>query len=88
MDMEQSVEDGHAPPISERLDLTRALERLRPEERAALALCLGEGLSHAQAALVLDAPLGTVKSWTQRGRARLQELLSDYAPGPGSEPPA
>ncbi len=62
----------------ERLDLTQALSRLEEGERAAVALCLGAGLSHSEAALALDAPLGTVKSWVLRGRAKLQQALAAY----------
>ncbi len=74
------ADEGTLASDAERLDLMNALASLRPEERAAVALCVGEGLSHAEAARVLDAPIGTVKSWTLRGRARLQTMLSDYAP--------
>ena len=62
----------------ERLDLTRAMAGLDEGERAAIALCLGAGLSHAEAAVAMGAPLGTVKSWVLRGRAKLQKALAAY----------
>lgn len=62
----------------ERLDLVRALAALEENERAAVALCLGAGLSHTEAALAMDAPLGSVKSWVLRGRAKLQKALAAY----------
>lgn len=71
-------EETQTPADVERIDLLNAMSRLRPEERAAIALCAGEGFSHSEAAQVLGAPVGTVKSWTLRGRARLQDMLSDY----------
>lgn len=70
----------HAPEESpgERLDLQRAFAVLDDNERSAIALCLGAGLSHAEAALVMEAPLGSVKSWVARGRAKLQTALAAY----------
>lgn len=64
---------------SERMDLIRAFAALDPKERAAVALCLGSGLSHPEAAIIMHAPLGTVKSWVNRGRAKLQARLAAYA---------
>jgi len=45
-----------------------------------------EGFSVREAAEILGAPQGTVKSRCARGRARLAELLSDL--GPGNPSPA
>jgi RNA polymerase sigma-70 factor (ECF subfamily) len=58
-----------------RLALEGALARLNTQERAAVALCLAEDYSHAEAAEILGLPLGTVKSQVQRGRAKLLEVL-------------
>ena len=51
-----------------RLDLEKALAQLHPLENAAIVYCYHGGLSHAEAAQVLDLPLGTVKSHVLRGR--------------------
>ena len=45
------------------------------EVRACVALCLADGWSHAETALALGLPLGTVKSHVARGRARLLKAL-------------
>jgi RNA polymerase sigma factor (sigma-70 family) len=60
---------------ADRQDLDRALASLPIEQRAAVMLCLGCGLTHAEAAESLDMPLGTVKSHVLRGRARLRDAL-------------
>ena len=57
------------------LALRRAMDDLAPDQRAALALCLGQEFTHAEAAEALKLPLGTVKSHVARGRARLQAAL-------------
>ena len=77
---ETSLEDepGVSSEAGERMDLTRAMEALDDSERAAIALCLGAGLSHTEAALAMQAPLGSVKSWVLRGRAKLQKALVAY----------
>ena len=58
-----------------RLDVSRAMAELPPDQRAAVALCLGEAFSHAEAADILGLPLGTVKSHVTRGRAKLIAVL-------------
>jgi len=58
-----------------RADAHALLAHLPLDQRAAIVLCLAEGMSHAEAAEALAMPLGTVKSHVQRGRARLQKLL-------------
>lgn len=62
-----------------RLSAAAALGVLPPEQRAAVALCLAGGFSHAEAAIALALPLGTIKSHVTRGRARLLEFLESGA---------
>ena len=59
-----------------RLDLTEALQRISSEERAAILLCCQNGLSHEEAAQVLDRPLGTVKTNILRGKEKLKRYLA------------
>src|SRR5262249_4196864 len=59
------------------LDRPAALAALPPAQRAAVALCLGGGFSHAEAAEVLGAPVGTIKSHVERGRSKLAAALGD-----------
>ena len=74
---------GEAPEQADRSDSERdlivedALGRLKPEDRAAVVLCLVLGHSHSEAAGILDMPLGTLKTRVARGSARLLELLGD-----------
>jgi RNA polymerase sigma factor (sigma-70 family) len=72
----ESVSPDAGASAEDRLAVKQALLTLPLEQRAAVALCLGEGFSHGEAAEVLGAPLGTVKSHVTRGRARLLEVLS------------
>lgn len=64
-------------PIEDRMALACAMADLPQDQRAAVALCLGEGFSHAEAAAILKAPLGTVKSHVTRGRERLLRALEE-----------
>jgi RNA polymerase sigma-70 factor (ECF subfamily) len=61
----------------DRLALEGALGRLNQDQRAAVALCLAEDYSHAEAAEILGLPLGTLKSQVLRGRAKLLEVLEE-----------
>jgi RNA polymerase sigma-70 factor (ECF subfamily) len=57
--------------------LEKAMVALAPDQRACVALCLGGGYSHAEAAEALEMPLGTVKSHVNRGRERLLAALGE-----------
>ena len=76
---QQNVSDETEPQASaeDRLAVKQALLTLPIEQRAAVALCLAEGFSHAEAAVALGAPLGTVKSHVTRGKERLLNALSE-----------
>ena len=61
----------------QRVDVTAALGRLNPDQRAALVLVDMQGYSVEEAAAILHCAPGTVKSRCARGRARLVPLLVD-----------
>jgi RNA polymerase sigma-70 factor (ECF subfamily) len=63
------------PAADARIDLARAMAGFPADQRAAVALCLGEEFTHAEAAEILGLPLGTVKSHVTRGKARLLAAL-------------
>jgi RNA polymerase sigma-70 factor (ECF subfamily) len=72
----ESEEPAAARNSHLRLDLTEALKLLNSNERAAVVLCCQNGLSHEEAAQVLDCPLGTVKTNILRGKEKLRRRLS------------
>lgn len=74
---------GQGAGAEARLDLSAALASLPAEQRAAVALCLGAGFSHAEAAAALDLPLGTIKSQVARGREKLLARLDGIGRGGG-----
>lgn len=53
-----------------------ALCRLTQAQRDSLTLAFYEGLTHAEIALRLDQPLGTVKSWIRRALQALRPHLA------------
>ena len=61
--------------MEDRIAVKAALQTLPLEQRAALTLCLVSGFSHSEAAKILGAALGTVKSHVLRGRERLREAM-------------
>ncbi|MEU3553630.1 RNA polymerase sigma factor SigM [Streptomyces fragilis] len=61
-------------------ELVAALATLPADQRAALVLVDMQGYPVAEAAGILDVPVGTVKSRCARGRARLLPLLTHLRP--------
>jgi RNA polymerase sigma-70 factor (ECF subfamily) len=65
-----------------------ALDRLPPEQKAALVLVDVEGYPVEEVAQMLDCPTGTVKSRCSRGRTRLAGLLRESGLAGTGDPPA
>ena len=62
------------------LVLVEVLRTLSSTQQQALVLHDGVGLSVAEVASELDAPVGTVKAWLSRGRARVAQELTTKEP--------
>lgn len=65
------------PCVEDHIAIAQGLAALPDEQRAAVALCLAEGFSHAEAAAILNLPLGTVKSHVARGREKLLRMMGN-----------
>ncbi len=77
-DIEETArQPGGSPATAEdlRMDLQEAMKHLSDGERAAIGLCCQQGLTHEEAARILDCPLGTVKTNIMRGREKLRRRL-------------
>lgn len=68
--------------IDQRDRLRRALTALPTKQRAAVVLRHYDDHSEADVARILSCSVGTVKSQTARGLARLRELLDDEVQAP------
>ena len=64
--------------------LGQALAGLSPELRGALEATVLDGLTCAEAAVLLGVPKGTVKSRCHRARAALRAALAGQQAGPGT----
>jgi RNA polymerase sigma-70 factor, ECF subfamily len=62
-------------------DLDRAMARLAEEQRQVILLVGLEGMRYEEAAMVLQIPVGTVRSRLSRGRAELRILMRMSEPG-------
>jgi RNA polymerase sigma factor (sigma-70 family) len=76
---EQASEDDDPETIVGRLSDTAALRRclqgLAEDRRSAIVLAYVHGLTHADLAVKLGMPLGTVKSWLRRSLISLKECM-------------
>jgi RNA polymerase sigma-70 factor (ECF subfamily) len=73
---------AETPDIAAEIDLRaaegalpRCLQELEESQRRCIVLAFVDGLSHAEIAERLPAPLGTVKSWVRRGLLSLRSCL-------------
>jgi RNA polymerase sigma-70 factor (ECF subfamily) len=60
-------------------DLLRALDQLNDAQRSVLLLVGVEDLSYAEAARILDVPIGTVMSRLSRAREKLAQIMEGNA---------
>lgn len=65
----------------------RALAVLDPNLRAAFLLVAGQGLTHREAAAILQIPIGTAKWRVAEAARRLRSVLSDTEPAATSAAP-
>jgi len=68
---EKPAHDGHM----QMNDFRKALEQLPDEQREALLLVGASGFSYEEASEMCGVAIGTIKSRTNRARARLAELM-------------
>jgi RNA polymerase sigma factor (sigma-70 family) len=68
---------GPEKEVADRDEVVRALGELPDRMRAVLVLRFFDDLSEAATAEALGCGVGTVKSQTSRGLARLRELLAE-----------
>ena len=87
-DAETSAVPGPFEAADTAATVLAALRRLPMDQAAAVVIVDVEGFSVREAAEILGAPEGTVKSRCARARARLAELLSELAPGVSGNPAA
>ena len=66
-----------ADRIARRIDVTRALEQLKPRERSLLWLAYAQGCSHAEIASTLGLKTASLKSLLHRARRRLAAVLAN-----------
>jgi RNA polymerase sigma-70 factor, ECF subfamily len=70
-----------------RVDLARAMARLKPRERALLWLAYADGASHEEIAATLGLKRASIKLLLFRARRRLAALLCNSLPvSPGEDP--
>jgi RNA polymerase sigma-70 factor (ECF subfamily) len=75
-------DEAHEPDMAAAIDLKvargaleRCLAALEDKQRRCIVLAFVDGLSHAEIATRLPAPLGSVKSWVRRGLISLRSCL-------------
>jgi RNA polymerase sigma-70 factor, ECF subfamily len=68
--------EDHAGDTEKQADVSRAMSRLKPRERAMLWLAYAEGASHREIADVLGVSPDSMKSLLFRARRKMAELLS------------
>ncbi|MGN7293425.1 RNA polymerase sigma factor [Rhizobium sp. SAFR-030] len=78
VDLAEAAHVATQDPVSDPLQRTRllaALDNLPAEQRAVLMLVVVEGCSYAEAAGLLDLPIGTVMSRLARARLKVGDYM-------------
>ena len=73
-DAPEEPERAPASDSEQGAQIADMLARLSQPERAALILCDGHGWSHAEAAEMLDMPLGSLKTVIVRAKAKCRSM--------------
>jgi len=77
---EARTEPQMPEPTDLRQDIEDAMKCLNDNERAAVSLCYTTGLTHEEAAEVLQWPLGTVKTNILTAKEKLRRYLASWKP--------
>jgi RNA polymerase sigma-70 factor (ECF subfamily) len=67
-------------PVTDRIDLDRALARISPEQRASICRVVVHGWTHDEVGKLDGVPTPTAKARVQRGLRRLHAALTDIPP--------
>lgn len=76
----ENVHPAETGQVDLREDMTVALRQLSYDEQMALHLCYQQGLTHPEAANVMQLPIGTLKTLIFRAKEKLRNLLSVWNP--------
>ncbi len=76
---EDDTPERHLSNTELRRELSRAIQSLPEDMRAAVVLRDVQGFSYEEIANMLNANVGTVKSRISRGREKLRDILSEHA---------
>ena len=91
-DVYDTVADESPGPLEllsragESRSLAACMERLSATQRQSVALAFFQGLSHAEVAVQMRQPLGTVKSWVRRSLTTLKSCLDAALQGGAARP--
>ncbi len=75
--IKQNTTQRYLMKVDDSIDLNQALKQLSDNQKAVLLLCDASGLSHAEAAITLDMPLGSLKTYIKQARSIMQKQLED-----------
>lgn len=66
---------------AEKCDIYTAMKLLTKNEQAVILLCYMEGMTHKEAAKILNLPLGTVKTHILKGKKKMGKFLKMHGYG-------
>lgn len=66
---------GHAQQVTDNRDIEAAMTHLKANERICLTMQFSFGYSQTEISEILQMPLGSVKSYSKRGKDKLTEIF-------------
>jgi RNA polymerase sigma-70 factor (ECF subfamily) len=73
--IKQNTSQRYLMKVDDSIDLNHALKQLSDNQKAVLLLCDASGMSNTEAAIALDMPLGSLKTYIKQARSIMQKQL-------------
>ena len=74
---EQHTSQKYLSKLDTRIDINNALKRLSDNQRAVILLCDASGMTNNEASVILQMPLGSLKTYIKQARSIMRNYLDD-----------
>lgn len=73
----QNTTQKYLSKLDTSIDINNALKQLSDNQKAVVLLCDASGMSHNEASIVLEMPLGSLKTYIKQARSIMHDYLKE-----------